>query len=149
MCEQNTLSKLYGNLPQTSSLWNRDARGTTRSARDPSGASGLRTRPQDDIVSSCRGCRPCTPLCKCKHTFLNFDYPFYHPAPRRLAPRGRVKQVIRLQDRPRARAKEQLPFRDHRRKEIRSRFHSPLFLYSSYSSLVIRLGISLFAFAKS
>ena len=50
MCEQNTLSKLYGDLLQISSLWHRAARGTTRAARDPSGASGLRTRPQDDIV---------------------------------------------------------------------------------------------------
>ena len=36
----------------------RAARGTTRSARDPSAAGGLRTPPQDDIVSSCRGCAP-------------------------------------------------------------------------------------------
>ena len=101
MCEQNTLSKLYGDLPQTSSLWHRADRGTTRSARcsnvclrqtvglssrltppfsfgkptDLPGASGLRTPPQDDIVSSCRGCRPCTPVLQGRSSlfsFLNF-----------------------------------------------------------------------------
>ena len=39
----------------------RAARGTTRSARDPSAAGGLRTPPQDDIVSDEGGCAPFTP----------------------------------------------------------------------------------------
>ncbi len=70
MREQNTLSKLYGNLLQTSSLWHRAARGTTRSARDPSAAGGLRTPPQDDIVLSCRGFAPAPLLASANIGFL-------------------------------------------------------------------------------
>ena len=50
MCEHSSLSKFYGDLQQTPSFWHRTARGTTRSARDPSGTTRLRTCPQDDIV---------------------------------------------------------------------------------------------------
>jgi hypothetical protein len=82
MCEQNTLSKLYGDLLQISSLWHRAARGTTRAARDPSGASGLRTRPQDDIVFLAGGFAPCTPISDCEHRCLTiivqFDILFFH-----------------------------------------------------------------------
>ena len=82
MCEQNTLSKLYGNLLQTSSLWHRAARGTTRSARDPSGTTRLRTCPQDDIVFLAGGFAPCTPIRNCEHSCLTiivqFDILFFH-----------------------------------------------------------------------
>ena len=61
MCEHSSLSKFYGDLQQTPSFWHRTARGTTRSARDPSGTTRLRTRPQDDIVLFAGGCAPCTP----------------------------------------------------------------------------------------
>ena len=82
MCEQNTLSKLYGNLPQTSSLWHRADRGTTRSARDPSGTTRLRTCPQDDIVFRAGGFAPCTPIREREHRCLTiivqFDILFFH-----------------------------------------------------------------------
>ena len=82
MCEQNTLSKLYGNLLQTSSLWHRADRGTTRSARDPSGTTRLRTCPQDDIVFLAGGFAPCTPIRNCEHSCLTiivqFDILFFH-----------------------------------------------------------------------
>ena len=82
MCEQNTLSKLYGNLPQTSSLWHRADRGTTRSARDPSGTTRLRTCPQDDIVFRAGGFAPCTPIRDCEHSSLTiivqFGILFFH-----------------------------------------------------------------------
>ena len=82
MCEQNTLSKLYGNSLQTSSLWHRADRGTTRSARDPSGTTRLRTCPQDDIVFLAGGFAPCTPIRNCEHSCLTiivqFDILFFH-----------------------------------------------------------------------
>jgi len=82
MCEQNTLSKLYGNLPQTSSLWHRADRGTTRSARDPSGTTRLRTCPQDDIVFRAGGFAPCTPIREREHRCLTiivqFGILFFH-----------------------------------------------------------------------
>ena len=60
MCEQNTLSKLYGDLLQISSLWHRDALVNGRVTRS-FGRICLRARPQDDIVFSCRGLRPLHP----------------------------------------------------------------------------------------
>ena len=108
MCEQNTLSKLYGNLLQTSSLWHRADRGTTRSARDPSSHTPAGA-PQDDIVeqsstvgsvsaaehrrfpsenrqtrraSALLGFAPCTPIRNCEHSCLTiivqFDILFFH-----------------------------------------------------------------------
>ena len=49
MFEHNALSNLYGNLLQITLLWHRAARGTTRSARDPSSHTPAGA-PQDDIV---------------------------------------------------------------------------------------------------
>ena len=81
MCEQNTLSKLYGNLLQTSSLWHRAARGTTRSARDPSSHTPAGA-PQDDNVFLAGGFAPCTPIRNCEHSCLTiivqFDILFFH-----------------------------------------------------------------------
>ena len=69
MCEQNTLSKLYGNLPQTSSLWHRDALVNGRVTRS-FGRICLRARPQDDNVFLAGGFAPCTPIRNCKHSCL-------------------------------------------------------------------------------
>ena len=81
MCEQNTLSKLYGNLLQTSSLWHRADRGTTRSARDPSSHTPAGA-PQDDNVFLAGGFAPCTPIRNCEHSCLTiivqFDILFFH-----------------------------------------------------------------------
>ena len=81
MCEQNTLSKLYGNLLQTSSLWHRADRGTTRSARDPSSHTPAGA-PQDDNVFLAGGFAPCTPIRNCEHScltiFVQFDILFFH-----------------------------------------------------------------------
>jgi len=81
MCEQNTLSKLYGNLLQTSSLWHRADRGTTRSARDPSSHTPAGA-PQDDIVFLAGGFAPCTPIREREHRCLTiivqFDILFFH-----------------------------------------------------------------------
>ena len=81
MCEQNTLSKLYGNLLQTSSLWHRAARGTTRSARDPSSHTPAGA-PQDDNVFLAGGFAPRTPIRNCEHSCLTiivqFDILFFH-----------------------------------------------------------------------
>ena len=108
MCEQNALSKLYGNLLQTSSLWHRDALVNGRVTRS-FGRICLRARPQDDIVeqsstvgsvsaaehrrfpyenrqtrraSALLGFAPCTPIRECEHRcltiILQFDILFFH-----------------------------------------------------------------------
>ena len=81
MCEQNTLSKLYGNLLQTSSLWHRADRGTTRSARDPSSHTPAGA-PQDDNIFLAGGFAPCTPIREREHRCLTiivqFDILFFH-----------------------------------------------------------------------
>jgi len=81
MCEQNALSKLYGNLLQTSSLWHRDALVNGRVTRS-FGRICLRARPQDDIVSFAGGFAPCTPIRNCEHSCLTiivqFDILFFH-----------------------------------------------------------------------
>ena len=108
MCEQNTLSKLYGDLLQTSSLWHRDALVNGRVTRS-FGRICLRARPQDDIVeqsstvgsvsaaehrrfssenrqtrraSALLGFAPCTPIRDCEHRcltiILQFDILFFH-----------------------------------------------------------------------
>ena len=67
MCEQNTLSKLYGNLLQTSSLWHRDALVNGRVTRS-FGRICLRARPQDDIVFFLQGASPPAPLLEIANT---------------------------------------------------------------------------------
>ena len=52
---------LVGSVPCRLLRQHRDARGTTRSSRDPSAPSGLLTRPQDDIASFEGGWRPLHP----------------------------------------------------------------------------------------
>ena len=67
MCEQNALSKLYGNLLQTSLLWHRDALVNGRVTRS-FGRICLRARPQDDIVFFLQGASPPAPLLEIANT---------------------------------------------------------------------------------
>ena len=129
MCEQNTLSKLYGNLLQTSSLWHRADRGTTRSARDPSSHTPAGA-PQDDNVFLAGGFAPCTPIRDCEHRCLTiivqFDILFFHiqvcqqseSAPKR----GFLPSFCRRQTIIRRKPIIILAKQDHHSREARSSF---------------------------